>query len=121
MTVKPRDILVNFDFVSLFTMVPAKRSLDRLRENFSKGITALFQHVLNTAHFKWENQFYEQLDRVAIRNPVNAVIANYYMKAFQERALSSAPKKPTIRYRYVDDTFVIWLKEMLLCQNFYRT
>jgi len=33
---------------------------------------------------------------------------NWYMEHFERQALSSAAKKPTKQYKYVDDTFVVW-------------
>jgi len=41
-------------------------------------------------------------------SPLSPVVANLFMKAFEERALESAVLRPRIWLRYVDDTFVLW-------------
>ena len=40
-------------------------------------------------------------------SPVSAVITNLYLEAFEEQVTESAPYKPKIWKRYVDDTFTI--------------
>lgn len=36
------------------------------------------------------------------------VIANYFMEVFEHIILEKASFKPSVFYRYVDDTFVVW-------------
>ena len=108
LTVKPDDLLVSFDVVSLFTMVPIDESLQLIKNHFPEDICALFHHCLKTTYFQYNEEFYEQTDGVAMGSPLSPVIANFFMEKFEQKALNSAQKKPSCWYRYVDDTFVIW-------------
>ena len=40
-------------------------------------------------------------------SPVSAVIANLYMKSFEQQAITTSAYKPRIWKSYVDDTFTI--------------
>jgi hypothetical protein len=102
----PRDILVSFDVVSLFTMVPIEEALRLLSRYFDEAILRLFLHILTSSFFFFN--FYEQTDGVAMGSPLYPVIANYFMEYFEEMALEAATHKPLCWFRYVDDTFVIW-------------
>ena len=104
----PNDILVSFDVVSLFTMVPVNQALQYINENFSNDIATLFRHCLTTTYFQWDKEFYEQTDGVAMGSPLSPVIANFFMEKFEQQALNLAKKKPSCWFRYVDDTFVVW-------------
>ncbi|GJQ78415.1 hypothetical protein Trydic_g22237 [Trypoxylus dichotomus] len=106
---KQTDLLVSFNVASLFTMVPSKSVLEQLHNIFPREITKLFEHVLTTTYFQWNNDYYEQLDGVALGSPLTPVIANFYMEFLESRALDTAAQKPLCWYRYVDDTFVVWL------------
>jgi len=102
------DLMVSFDVVPLFTNVPIVDSLELLIHHFEDDVLASFKHVLTSIYFCSDGQFYEQTDGVAMGSPLSPVIANLFMKDFKKKAIEQATHKPVCRFRYVDDTFVIW-------------
>ena len=52
-------------------------------------------------------------------SPLSPVVANLYMKAFEEKALSTSILRPWKKKRYVDDTFVIWQHGPEALQDFH--
>jgi hypothetical protein len=79
----PRDILVSFDVVSLFTMVPIEEALRLLSRHIVETILRLFSHVLTFSFFSFNGKFYKQTDGVAMGSPLSSVIANYFMGCFK--------------------------------------
>lgn len=55
-----------------------------------------------------DNQFYKQLDGVAMGNSLSLVIANQENWGAYKDNTKLSPEETTIRYCYVDDTFEIW-------------
>ncbi|KAJ4430702.1 hypothetical protein ANN_19293 [Periplaneta americana] len=106
--VKPSDLLVSFDVVSLFTRVPLSEAMLLLSDQFPPDITELFRHTLTSTYFLQNNTYYEQIDGVAMGSPLSPAITNYYMEHLEHEILATAPLKPTHFFRYVDDMFVIW-------------
>lgn len=105
---QPDDIIVSFDVVSLFTIVPVKETPEFIKQLFPENITTLFHHVLTTTYFQSNNIFHEQIDGVAMGSPLSPVIATFYMEFFETTTLDSSPLKPKRWFLFVDDTFVLW-------------
>ena len=41
-------------------------------------------------------------------SPFSPILANLFMKEFEEEAIDTTQTKPALWLRYVDDTFVLW-------------
>jgi hypothetical protein len=54
----PEDILVSFDVVSLFTMVPIVEALHLLSRHFDEDILGIFHYVPTSSFFRFNRQFY---------------------------------------------------------------
>ena len=69
-------------------------------------------------------EFYDQREGAAMGSPVSAVVANLYIEFFLKLALRTAPSRPHIWKRYVDDTFtlvkVMWMSSWFTSTAFAR-
>ena len=114
------EVLVSFDPVSLFTNIPIGEALqviqERLREDESLGnrpppsadrVAELLEVFLKSTYFRYGGDFYEQTQGAAMGSLVSVVLANLYMKFFEQLTLWSAPVKPQLWKRCVDDTCCI--------------
>ena len=50
-----------------------------------------------------------QKDGEAVGPTPFLVVANFFREDYEERALAQATHKPVCWFRYIDDTFVVWL------------
>lgn len=53
-------------------------------------------------------------------SPLSPVVANIFMEALEDRALSSFTHQPRMWVRYVDDTFVIWPHSQEALRDFHN-
>ena len=118
--VEEDEMLVSFDVSSLFTYVPIDEAVQVIRDRLRGDETLvnrttlspdrvgeLLEACLRSTYFCYGGEFYEQREGAAMGYPVSAVVANLYMEFFEELALKSAPSKPRLWKKYVDDTCCI--------------
>jgi len=67
--------------------VPIVDSLELLSHHFEHHVLALFKHVLTSTYFCFDEQFYEQMDGIAMGLPLSPVIANFFMEDFEKKAI----------------------------------
>jgi hypothetical protein len=83
----------------------------------------LLEVCVRTTYFQVEDRFHQQKSGMAMRSSLSPIISSIFMEHFEQLALDSAPHKPAMWLRYVDDTFVVWphgtekLKEFLSHTN----
>ena len=105
---------------ALFTSVPIKPAIKIIKQLLEddqelqqrtsmtvQNIICLVEFYLNNTCFIYQGRFHEQTEGAAIGSPLNPIISNLYMEAFEKQAISTAPHSPTFCRRFVDDTFVI--------------
>ena len=114
--------MCSLDVESLYTNVPLDDSINILLDNmfpdpsinykgFSrKDFKGLLQRSLNDSFFTFNNNIYKQKDGLAMGSPLSPVIANTFLKDFEEKHLESCPInfKPIFYRRYLDDTFILF-------------
>ena len=108
----------SFDVSSLFTNVPLEEtiqiSLDKLHAlpNPPKLPLAVLKDLLVFAtkgsHFVFDGQYYDQVDRVAMGSPLGPVLANIFMRHFEEKWVMNSGDRPSVWFRYIDDTFTLF-------------
>jgi hypothetical protein len=90
---KPDDLMVSFEVVSLFTKVPITDIIELLTHHFEYDVLALFKHVLAPTYFCFKGQFYEQTEALAMVSPLSPVVA-IFMGDFGKKRIELATHKP---------------------------
>jgi hypothetical protein len=88
--------------------VPIRVYLYLLSWQFDEVNVSLFNHALTSSFFRFNGQFYVQMDGATMGSPLSLLIATFFMEDFEELALIRATYKPTCWFCYVDGIFVIW-------------
>ena len=124
-TKNEHHVMASFDVESLFTNIPLDETIDIClsklypRRNMKiKGMTkSEFKNLLEIATkeslFMFNNQYFKQLDGVAMGSPLGPTLANIFLCYHEEIWLNKCPTqfKPVYYKRYVDDTFLLFKEE----------
>ena len=118
------ECIMSYDVAALFTSIPVKSAIEVIKKKLeqdtehhqrttmsTQNILDLLEFCLCNTYFLFQGQYYEQTQGAAMGSPMSPVLANLYMEAFEDRALSTAVNPPRWWKRFVDDTFVILKKD----------
>ena len=100
----PGECLSSYAVSALFTSVPVHPTLKVIKDLLEKDptlkertaltvedITLLLEVCLKIMYFSFQGQFYEWVEGATMGSPVSPIVANLYMKYFEQKALSTAP------------------------------
>ena len=112
--------MCSFYFSSSFTIVPLDETIQFCLNKqaicsprSTKTIPLRLKVLLELAtkktepfYFLWSD--YDQIDGVAVGSPLGPVMANILMCHFEEKWVLNSNVRPSVLFRYVDDTFTLF-------------
>ena len=111
--------MVSFDVESLFTNIPLEETIDILckiifdtAKTFHGFTENQFRKLLKKAtkesHFQFIDMVFDQIDGMAMGNPLSPTFANFFMNWFECKYMKEFEALGVVTwFRYVDDTFVL--------------
>ncbi|XP_071802657.1 uncharacterized protein [Asterias amurensis] len=71
-------------------------------------IKELMSHILMKNNFTFSDRHFLQVQGTAMGTKMAPSYANLFMSQLEDRLLSSAPNRPLVWWRFIDDIFSIW-------------
>ena len=115
--------MCSFDVASLFTNVPLRETVDIIEFLISDlnlcmpvptlELKSLLLLCTQNVQFSFDHKLYTQVDGVAMGSPLGPILADIFL-GYLERyllkpALRRSSHQPCTFFRYVDDTFAVFL------------
>ena len=121
------QLLVSFDFKSLFTSVPTDSAHQQVREVLMNNQDLLHQHTslsieeilelltlcLNAAVLQWQDQIYQQVHGTPMGSPISVVLAELFMQKLEEEIFLNGPYQPIFWKRYLDDIITVLPRDLI--------
>ncbi|CAH8463563.1 unnamed protein product [Schistosoma turkestanicum] len=112
-----KKIMISLDVVSLFTNVPLLETIDFICEQIKEKqiniglpkdcLKELFLRRTMNVHFVFNNNYYRQIDGLAMGSPLGPILADLFLAKLENGPLNEVIQKLDLYCRYVDDTFII--------------
>ena len=113
------NFMVSFDIVNLFTNVPLHETIDLCcklwRNNVNEhhlvdeiAFRELLYFATSNLRFLFNNDWYQQVDGVAMGSPLAPTLASIFLSKIEEKISLYDGIKPKIYKRYVDDIFLLF-------------
>ena len=110
----PKEILISYDVTSLFTNITLQKTIDiainlifNHHPNLNitrKELKKLFLFSTSQTHFIFNNEFYNEIDRVAMESALAPILANIFMGFDESKWLDEYNlNKSKFYLRYLDD------------------
>ena len=114
--------MISLDVTSLFTNIPLDETIDiavqLLLDNDSNigmnrnELKKLFEFATSKSHFMFNDEFFDQIDGVAMGSPLGPLLANIFMGYNEKFWIENySGVKPELYKRYVDDVFCLFQNE----------
>ena len=113
-------IIGTFDVTSLYTNIPQEEGIKACTSALSRSghttppirdLESLMKLVLTKNNFSFMDKHYLQVHGTAMGTRMAPSFACIFMSELEERMLASAPCRPWIWWRYIDDVFFIWTSD----------
>ena len=101
----PEDLMVSYDVTSLLTQVPIDEALKVVKARRTKDPTLvdrtsipvpqlveLIELCLRSTYFRFQNNFFEQIDGTPMGSPLSPVIANLFIEDLAEQAMHTSTR-----------------------------
>ena len=114
-TIESGEVMASFDVSSLFTKIPVKETIEICVEawNGNNGLTkralkGLLEFCTQNVRFLFNDEWYEQVDGVAMGSPLAPTLASLFLQSLEARIPRDIDYAPKVYKRYVDDIFLIF-------------
>ena len=116
-------VMASLDVDSLFTNIPLDETINICVEELFKEkndikinglsknqVKELLKLATKHSFFLFNDTYYNQIDGVAMGNPLGPTLANAFLSFHEQNWLKNCPKEfqPVLYKRYVDDIFVLF-------------
>lgn len=110
----PHDhILISLDVKSLYTNIPIDVAIQIIKEKWPLITTHtdipedkfidMIELTLTSGYFQYNNNYYKQIEGVAMGSPISSVIAQIVMEQLETQTINKLDNKISLYKRYVDD------------------